>query len=152
MVATLAWKDQGLVLHFWPGFFLATHGKTPGGPGSSSQSYPKVQFHSTTAITASLVMSARVQEIIPSLLLKPCPEAGHCLCGCTGTSRQGSELDQRRRWAPTSSAAEDPCGSVCSPVPPGCLLRTSSLPGNCKAKSCPVFCSALSVRLRAAEG
>lgn len=105
------------VLHFWPGFFLATRGTTPRGPGSSSQYHLKVQFHITTAVTVALVMSARVPEFILSLLLKSCPVAGHCLLGCTGTARQGSELVQRRRQAPTSSAAEDPYGSVCRPLP-----------------------------------
>ena len=112
MVATLAWKDQGLVLHFWPGFFLATHGERPWGPGSSSWYYPNVQFHITTSVTVALVKSTRVQQFIPSLLPKTRPMVGHCLLGCTGTSRQGSELLQRRRWAQTSSAAEGLCAQT----------------------------------------
>lgn len=109
MVASLAWKDQGLVLHFWPGFFLATHGERPWGPGSSSRYYPKVQFHVTTSVTVALVKSTRVQPFILSLPPKTCPMVGHCLLGGTGTSRQGSELLQQRRWAQASSAADRLC-------------------------------------------
>jgi len=91
MVATLAWKDQGLALHFWPGFFPATRGERPQGPGSSSWYCPKAQFHMT--VTVALVQGTRVQQFAPSLLRKPCPVASPCLLSC---SRQGSELVQQR--------------------------------------------------------
>lgn len=145
MAATLAWKDQGLFLCFWSGFFLATRGQRPWGPGSTSWCSLKVQFHITTSVMVVLVKSAKVQQFMPSLLPKTRPMAGHCLLGCTGTSRQGSE---QRRWAQTSSAAEGHCVQTYTL---GILFQDYSLPANCKAKSCPIFCSVLRVRLRTAE-
>lgn len=73
MAATLAWKDQGLVLHFGLASFELHMGTSHGvldPPPSTSQ---KVQFHITTSLTVALVKSTRVQHFIRSLLPKTCP-------------------------------------------------------------------------------
>lgn len=72
----------------------------------------------------------------------------------------GRSLPPRLHWDSQARQQAGPDGlppallqkdSVCRPRPQGYPFRTNSLPANCKAKSCPIFCSVISVRLRTSE-